>query len=122
MNTTYKIMNQKINVNVPTQWNYGQRSIEITKQDGTDPIYSTITLNPEQDSWQSQLPAEISVYVRPSQPNPIFFNLPKTSWPGTYSSNSSQKEQAMKEALDEMSDQAAEWVERFVYTKTPECR
>jgi hypothetical protein len=122
MNTTYKTVTQKINVDFQSQWNYGSRSIEITKQDGTDPIYSTITLIPEGDSWQSQRLAEISVYVRPSQPNPIFFNLPKTSWPGTYSSAFSQKEQVMKEALDELSDQATEWVERFVYTKTPECR
>lgn len=122
MNCAYKIVNQKIAVNFTDQWNYGQRSIEITKQDGTDPIYSTISLSPEQNSWQSQTPATIKVYVRPSQPNPILFNLPKTSWPGTYSPNSSAKEQAMEKALDELSIQATEWVERFVYTKSPECR
>lgn len=119
----YRILTESINV-ARQQFNRGTRSIVVFKDgqapylvDG-DPIYATVKLPAEGDSWEGQSKIEIKIHARPGSPVDIFPDCStEITYPGSYGPDEDLKREAMRKRLDELCNQAEEWVKTFLYTK-----
>lgn len=117
----YKVISEEFSLK-RNQFNSGSRGIEITMEDGGDPIYATVHLPAEGAVWEGQRQIGVEIYARPSSPVRILVNAPETPWEGTYSDNEYAKKAAMTKALDELCEQTRKWVYKFVYTKPANAR
>jgi hypothetical protein len=100
------VLSQELNNRVD-QWNKAERSLKIGN------TYAEIYLRPEGDSWKGQGGNKLMVVHPVHGEIDLFCPIPKTPYPGTWSSNGTAKMAALIAGLEELTTYLQEWVRDF---------